>query len=122
MSSIRCKDTKPELTIRKILWSHGIRYRIHDSDIIGKPDISFKKRKLAIFIDGCFWHACKKCYNEPKTNILFWRKKILGNKLRRKSVRKKLRMDGWKILQFWEHDIKIDSNKIVKEIEKNLGS
>ena len=65
MSSIRGKNTRPELLIRKIIWSSGKRYRIHDKTVYGRPDISNKKRKIAVFIDGCFWHGCKQCYKEP---------------------------------------------------------
>ena len=117
MASIRSKDTKPELAIRKILCKKGYRYRIHDKKIFGKPDITFSKHKLAIFIDGCFWHACKKCYSEPKTNTFFWRKKIRDNKIRRKKVRKNLKENNWKIMEFWEHDIRKKPELVTSKIE-----
>ena len=121
MASIRGKNTRPELTIRKILWSKGIRYRIHSKNVFGIPDISIQKKRLAVFIDGCFWHACKKCYSEPKTNTSFWRKKIQGNKLRRDKVRKKLMRNGWKVMEFWEHDVKVDPYELVNKIEKEIS-
>jgi len=120
MSSIKGKNTKPELTIRKLLWSKGYRYRIHDQTVFGKPDITIKKKKLVIFIDGCFWHACKKCYKEPTTNTKFWRDKINGNKKRREKVILVLRKDGWKILQVWEHDVKRDALSVIRKIESKL--
>lgn len=120
MTSIRGKNTKPEIAIRKLLWRKGIRYRIHNKSIFGTPDISIKKDKVAIFIDGCFWHACKKCYKEPTTNPKFWREKINGNKKRRVKVISVLKKDGWKILQIWEHDVKSDALSVVRKIEDKL--
>ena len=120
MASIKGKDTEPELTIRKILWVKGHRYRIHHKSMFGKPDISFTKNKLAIFIDSCFWHGCSNCYKAPKTNPEFWRNKIEQNKSRRKIVRQTLKKNNWTILEFWEHDIKQDPPSIVEKIEKFL--
>jgi len=120
MSSIRGKNTHPEITIRRILWSVGKRYRIHDTTVFGKPDISNKKKVVAIFIDGCFWHGCKKCYEEPKTNTDFWRKKILSNKHRREEVVRHLKQDGWTMLQFWEHEIRQNPYAVVERILKVL--
>lgn len=120
MASIRSKNTRPELTIRKILWSRGIRYRIHDNRVFGKPDISFSKQRLAIFIDGCFWHACKKCYNEPRTNTIFWRKKITQNQKRRKIVKNTLKKTGWAVLEFWEHEIKNNPKRVTNSIESKI--
>lgn len=116
MSSIRGKNTKPELIVRRILWSTGLRYRIHDKTIFGKPDISNKKKKLAIFVDGCFWHGCKRCYREPTTNTDFWKQKIQNNKKRRKQVIKFLKREDWKILEFWEHEINEKPEIVVKKI------
>lgn len=129
MASIRGKNTKPELRIRKLLWSEGIRYRIHDKSIFGTPDISIRKKRLAVFIDGCFWHGCRKCYKEPKSNVLYWQTKITNNKNRRKKVKSILRKDEWTILEFWEHEINHRPEQIVSEIihsqnnntRKNIG-
>lgn len=104
MSSVRHYDTKPELTVRKLLWKTGKRYRTHPSDVLGKPDIVHRGKKLAVFIDGCFWHGCKKCHSIPKSNNKFWRNKIEYNKKRRIKVKKGLTKEGWIIMEFWEHD------------------
>lgn len=120
MASIKGKDTKPEITIRKILWKKGYRYKIHHRSVFGKPDISFTKNKLAVFIDGCFWHGCNRCYKAPKTNSEFWKNKIEQNKLRRKKVKYTLRKHNWKILEFWEHSIKQDPVAIVQKIENAI--
>jgi len=120
MSSIRSKNTKPEITIRRLLWSRGIHYRIHDKSIFGNPDISSKKNKVAVFIDGCFWHGCKSCYQKPKTNTVFWNKKMTANRKRRSDVISRLKNDGWNILEIWEHDVKSRPNSVVERISKML--
>lgn len=120
MSSIKSKNTLPELTVRKILWSMGKRYRIHDKTIFGKPDISNKGQRLVVFIDGCFWHGCRKCTSLPKTNSSFWKEKIKNNKRRRKEVVRVLTKDEWKILSFWEHEIKNDPNSVSRRIASFL--
>lgn len=120
MSSIRGKNTKPELRIRKMVWYFGKRYRIHDKTVFGTPDISNKSKKVAVFIDGCFWHGCPKCYSEPKTNIEFWRNKITRNKERRKQVRKNLRKDGWTVMEFWEHSVKKEAIPIAISISERM--
>ena len=118
MASIKSKNTLPEIAIRRMLWNFGFRYRIHDSSIFGNPDISNKHRKIAIFVDGCFWHGCNRCYKEPKTNSYFWKNKITSNKKRRKTVKRELRKDNWNILELWEHEINQDPKKIEAKLKK----
>lgn len=120
MSRIRSKNTSPELLVRKALWADGIRYRIHDKTVIGTPDISIKTKKIAIFIDGCFWHGCPSCYIKPKSNKLYWRKKLSYNKNRRKNVKDKLKADGWKIMEFWECNIRDDTDRIASKIKTKI--
>lgn len=120
MASIKGKNTKPELLIRKILWAKGKRYRIHDRTVTGTPDISNKTKKIAIFIDGCFWHGCSRCYIQPKSNVEYWKKKIIKNNQRRQYIRKKLALDGWHILEFWEHEIIEMPTVVEKEIVKYI--
>ena len=106
MSQIKSKNTKPELKIRHFLYSKNIRgYRVN-SKLPGRPDVVFTKYKLVIFIDGCFWHKCPKCYREPQTNKEYWVNKIEKNVERDKKVNKILKSDGWKVLRFYEHQIK----------------
>ncbi len=117
MSRITGKDTKPELIIRKILFSEGYRYRLHIKDLPGKPDIVFASRKKVIFINGCFWHGhnCKKAAL-PETNRNFWEKKLTGNKERDKRNLVKLKAMGWKSLVIWQCQIK--KNKLETQINK----
>lgn len=114
MASIRSKDTKPEMTIRKLVWASGKRYRVHDRTVIGTPDMSNKRKKVAIFIDGCFWHGCARCYTEPRTNSEFWKGKIMANRKRRDTVVFELKNMNWKVLEFWEHQIR-ENPKIASE-------
>lgn len=120
MASIRSKNTKPELTVRRRVWAEGRRYRVHDRTVFGTPDMSNKSKRIAVFIDGCFWHGCERCYSEPKTNVEFWRSKILQNKSRRKKVLKELKKGNWDVLQFWEHQVNHDPEKISLKIAKML--
>jgi len=120
MSSIKGKNTNPEITIRKLLWKKGIRYRIHNKSIYGTPDISIKTDRIAVFIDGCFWHGCRRCYKEPATNTAFWREKIHNNKKRRLKVRKVLKKQGWYMQEFWEHQINSSPQSVIDSIIQNI--
>lgn len=104
MSRIRGKDTKPEMIVRSYLYARGLRYRLHDRSLPGKPDLVFKSRKTVVFVHGCFWHGHKGCKKAriPKTREEFWRAKIEGNAARdRRSIRK-LRSLGWHVYIVWE--------------------
>lgn len=121
MRSNVSKNTKPELLLRSSLYKKGFRYRIH-YPMFGKPDIVFVSRKIAIFVDGCFWHKCPKCYVEPKTNVSYWRKKILGNVDRAINVNEKLRVSGWTVLRIWEHEILTNLEVAVDRISQIIQS
>jgi DNA mismatch endonuclease (patch repair protein) len=121
MSRIRAKNTGPEVKLRKLLSAAGIRgYRIHYT-LPGKPDIVFTKRKITIFIDGCFWHKCPVCFQEPETRREFWLKKIQSNVDRDKKVDEQLKNKGWTVLRFWEHDVRKNPDTIVKKISELTG-
>jgi len=122
MSKIRSTNTRPELVIRNALWKKGLRYRIHDKSIIGTPDVSNKSKKIAIFIDGCFWHGCPTCYNKPQSNTVYWNQKLRYNKNRRNLVKKKLHDNNWKILEFWECNITDNIDGIVSKICKAFSA
>ena len=74
MKAVKSKNTKQELKLSRILWKNGFRYKIHPKEIFGKPDIVFTKYKIAIFVDGCFWHKCPQCFKLPASNVEFWEK------------------------------------------------
>ena len=119
MSRIRGKDTGPELAVRRILWRSGLRYRIHDRTVLGTPDISNKRRRLAVFVDGCFWHGCPVCYREPKTNKDFWRCKISRNRERREVVRVALEGQGFRVVEIWEHEAD-DADIVIRSVRAAL--
>lgn len=108
MSRIRAKDTKPELTIRRLLFADGFRYRIHVKTLPGTPDLVLPKYRAVIFIHGCFWHGHDGCkYAKlPETHGEFWRDKISKNKERDQRVRQELVSGGWRVLTIWTCSIK----------------
>ncbi len=121
MQRIRSKDTKPEIRFCKALWARGIRYRKNVKDVIGKPDVCIKSKKIAIFIDSEFWHG--KMYLEgkvPKSNQDYWIPKLERNIQRDKEVNKTLKLQGWKIFRFWEKDIKKNLDACLNEVENYI--
>jgi DNA mismatch endonuclease (patch repair protein) len=123
MSSIKSKNTSPELLFRKLLRTAGYRgYRLH-YPIPGRPDIVFPKQKLAIFIHGCFWHSCPKCQlPNPKSNSLFWQEKLKKNVERDKRKMVELSGKGWETLILWECAIKNNPKKNLLTIKEVLDS
>ena len=121
MASVRTSGTAPEVKLRKELWKRGLRYRIK-SKLPGKPDILFPSCKLAIFVDGCFWHNCPVHGEIPKTNTSFWKKKIERNVERDKEVNALLQSQGWSVLRVWEHAINDSLDPIIMEISKRVRS
>lgn len=108
MSRIKAKDTKPELLVRKYLFSKGLRYRVNVKDLPGKPDIVLPKYKTVIFIHGCFWHGHEGCkyFVIPKTRTEWWTEKIRKNKERDQQEHEALRKTGWNIMTVWECQLK----------------
>ncbi len=104
MSKINSSKTKPELKIKSLMKKLGFSYQ--PKNIFGKPDFANKKNKMAVFIDGCFWHGCKKHCRMPSQNKKYWTNKIENNVKRDKEVSNYLKKDGWKVVRVWEHEIK----------------
>ena len=120
MSQIKGKDTKPEVIVRKFLFSQGFRYRKNDCDLPGKPDIVLPKYKTCIFVNGCFWHRHEGCryFVWPKSNSEFWRNKIEKNVERDLAVHKLLQQLGWKVIIVWECELRRDRRDLTL---KNLA-
>ena len=108
MSRIKGKDTKPEMIVRKFLFSKGFRYRLHVKSLPGKPDIVLPKYKTVIFIHGCFWHGHDGCkyFVVPKTRTEWWLNKIIGNISNDNRNNELLKLEGWRVLIIWECDLK----------------
>lgn len=123
MSRIKSKNTKPELFLRRKLWQAGIRgYRINKKDIDGTPDIVFIRKKLAVFVDGEFWHGknWQSRKQKLKTNRDYWIPKIEKNILRDEAVNVKLLYKGWTVLRFWDSEIMKTPDECVREIKETL--
>lgn len=116
MAAIKGKNTKPEVKLRKKLWSLGHRYRIGHG-LPGKPDIVFASHRVAIFVDGCFWHRCPVHYRQPRTNQEFWVAKISRNVARDALVNDQLEAQGWQVIRIWEHELRLDFEAVVARIQ-----
>lgn len=121
MSRVKGKDTKPEVRLRKALHRLGYRYSLKHrfKEIRCTPDITMVSRRTVIFVDGCFWHKCPKCYKEPQSNREYWLPKIERNIERDNEQTKWLWKHGWKVIRVWEHELAEIVNA-VKKIEKNI--
>lgn len=107
MQAIRSRDTKPEQVIRRLLHAKGLRYRVAARplpDLRRTADIVFRPAKVAVFIDGCYWHGCPEHYVPPKTNQGYWSGKVAGNMARDQDTNHHLTAAGWTVLRFWEHE------------------
>lgn len=108
MQSNKSRDTGPEVILRKALWAEGVRgYRLNWKKAPGRPDICFPGRKIAIFVNGCFWHRCPSCNPRlPKTHGKFWKAKFERNVERDRESEEKLKAEGWKVLTVWECEVR----------------
>ena len=122
MSRIKGQDTKLEIKLRSRLFKDGFRFRKNDKRYPGKPDILLPKYKTAIFINGCFWHGHKGCkyFVVPKTRTEFWVNKINTNIKNDKKNRRLLKKMGWKVMCYWECQLKKDFEKSIREMETRL--
>jgi DNA mismatch endonuclease (patch repair protein) len=121
MQNIHSEGTLPERIVMRELQKMNIYFAKYVTSITGKPDIVFRKKKVAVFVDSDFWHGHPARYIKPKTNIAYWKAKVERNKKRDREVNKILRNKGWKVLRVWEHDIKASCETCVKKIIKELG-
>jgi DNA mismatch endonuclease (patch repair protein) len=122
MARVRCKDTKPEMLVRRLVHSMGFRYRLHNRELPGKPDLVFARRHKIIFVHGCFWHRHgKDCAltRWPKSKLDFWRPKLEENRKRDRKNFRFLRASGWDILVLWECELK-DRESVTKKISEFL--
>ena len=122
MGKIKSKNTKPEKIVRSLLHSHGFRFRLHNKNLPGRPDITLKKYNTVIFVNGCFWHHHKNCRraNIPKSNKGYWIPKIERNKIRDKKNFAELKKLKWKVLVVWECEVK-NTDKVWSKLNKYLA-
>ena len=122
MRAVRSRDTKPEIVVRKLLYRMGYRYRLHRSDLPGRPDITLGPRRKVIFVHGCFWHghSCKRGNRVPKTNAAYWKAKIERNVERHMSQLDELTAAGWTGLTLWECEL-TDEGDVIRRLRAFLG-
>ena len=113
MAAIKGKDTKPEMIVRKYLFSRGLRFRVQVRKLPGNPDIVLPKYKTVIFVNGCFWHGHEGCkyFRLPKSNVDFWREKIERNIERDRESMQALLVLGWKVIRVWECELRNKANR-----------
>lgn len=122
MQAIRSRDTKPEWLIRRLVHARGLRYRVAAKPLPGlrrTADMVFRPAKVAVFIDGCYWHGCPEHYVAPRTNPGYWSDKVTQNMTRDRDTDRRLEDAGWTVLRFWEHEPSEDyAARIAEEIQK----
>ena len=121
MSRVKGRDTKPEILVRSMVHRMGFRFRVHQRDLPGNPDIVLARYSKIIFVNGCFWHGHKRCKRSkrPATNKRFWNKKLDGNIERDKRFRRKLHRMGWKVLVVWQCET-LMPEKLLRKLERFL--
>lgn len=123
MRSNRRRDTSPEMIVRRRLHALGFRYRVSVRPIRNvrrTADIVFTRAKVAVFIDGCFWHGCPEHYQAPARNAEFWLAKRLRNQERDAETHARLTAEGWRLLRFWEHEVRSDPESVVGRIGETV--
>ena len=122
MSKIRSRGNKEtEMRLIALLRNAGISgWRRHQA-LIGKPDFTFRLAHIVVFVDGCFWHACPRCFKPPKTNRAYWRAKIARNIQRDRKVTQSLRKAGWRVVRIWSHQLS-KPNAVMARLRKALAS
>ncbi|MBW5284476.1 very short patch repair endonuclease [Burkholderia gladioli] len=122
MRMVRSTGSRPEVVVRKLIWSMGCRYRLNPSSLPGSPDIALTKCKKAVFVHGCFWHGHTNCPKArlPKSNVDYWRTKISGNMERDARKLRELKSLGWSVLVVWQCELR-DQDKLVCRIKEFIG-
>ena len=119
MAQIRGRGNKAtERKMAALLRAYHIAgWKLHPPDIFGRPDIYFPELRIAIFLDGCFWHACRKCFKMPSQNRPFWKEKIHRNVLRDRRVNRALKVEGIRVFRLWEHDLERNTSRVKGVLE-----
>jgi DNA mismatch endonuclease, patch repair protein len=116
MAAIRHRGNRStEGAFAALLRCRGISgWKLHQRTVIGKPDFYFPRLKIAVFIDGCFWHGCKRCFKAPRQNAFFWSEKIAKNRRRDQMVMRRLRSEGVRVVRVWEHELEKPGNRVLR--------
>ncbi len=123
MSRIRRRgNMETEVALMKVFRFHGVTGWRRNQPVLGKPDFIFRRERVAVFVDGCFWHGCSRHANMPASNRAFWRRKLAANKARDRFVSGALRRQGWRVLRIWEHELARNTQRCVERICTLLGA
>ena len=120
MQAVGRNDTEPEIRLRRFLWSAGLRYCLDRSIAGTRPDLCFIGAKLAIFVDGCFWHGCPDHYSAPVHNSSFWNEKLRKNQARDRRDDRRLAAVGWNVLRYWECEMRQEATRVVQEVVQRV--
>lgn len=119
MASVRRSGTGLEVQLRLALHRAGLRYRLRGGrGLPGSPDLIFRKSRVAIFVDGCFWHGCRQHGTMPKTNAAFWKAKFVRNRKRDQMADRELAILGWTVVRIWEHELRADLSETARELRR----
>ncbi|MFD3464160.1 very short patch repair endonuclease [Nocardia fluminea] len=125
MRANRSRDTSPELQLRALLFEHGLRYRVSVrpiSELRRTADIVFPRARVAVFVDGCFWHGCPDHYRPSTKNSEFWATKIDSNRLRDEDTNRALTEAGWTVIRCWEHeDPEVSAERVIDALDKSFS-
>ena len=121
MARVKGKNTSPERLLRAALWRAGFRYRLNVKTPVARPDIIFPGAKVAVFVDGCFWHGCPDHYSRPRSREEFWSSKLASNVERDRRQSMELEEAGWRVIRIWECEVFSGLKKIVQLIASVLG-
>lgn len=121
MASVKSSGNQStEVRFAKLLRSHGLAGWRRNQRLLGNPDFVYRRERVAIFVDGCFWHGCPKCYSPPAANAEFWKQKLAYNRARDRRLRRELRTLGWRVLSVWEHSLH-DEKAVATRIGRALA-
>lgn len=116
MGRIRGTHTKPERVLRSLLWAAGLRYRLHAKTPVGRPDIVFVGPRVAVFVDGCFWHGCPHHYVRPRSRVEYWSGRLAENVSRDRRQTATLRASGWRVVRVWEHAVFTEPDAVIARV------
>lgn len=115
------RNRSTEWRVRAALIRAGVKgWKLNAGDILGKPDFVFPVERVAVFVDGCFWHGCSRCNRVPNSNVAYWKAKIQRNRARDKTTSRNLRRQGWQVIRVWEHQLK-STERVLKRIRTCLS-
>lgn len=117
MARIKGRNTRPEILLRQALWARGLRYRLHAKTSVGRPDVVFPGRRVAVFIDGCQWHGCPDHYVRPRTRTDYWSQRLRVNVERDRRQTLALEAEGWQVVRCWEHTVRADLDVAAGRVE-----